>query len=100
MTFVVRFTAAVWVGPGIASHARTASIWVGGAFSPLSLLPGPLQTIARVNPIFYLIDGFRYAMLGTSEAPVWASLSVTVVLTAIALFVALSLFKRGYKLRA
>jgi ABC-2 type transport system permease protein len=74
-------------------------IWVGGAFSPLSLLPGPLQWIARVNPIFYLIDGFRYAMLGTSEAPVWLSLTVTFALTAIALWVVLALFKRGYKLR-
>lgn len=75
-------------------------IWVGGAFSPLSLLPGPLQAIARVNPIFYLIDGFRYAMLGVSEAPVWASLLVTVVLTAAALMLVLTLFRRGYKLRA
>lgn len=75
-------------------------IWVGGAFSPLSLLPGPLQTIAHINPIFYLIDGFRYAMLGVSETPVWASLLVTAGLTAFSVWLVLTLFKRGYKLRA
>ena len=75
-------------------------IWVGGAFSPLSLLPGPLQTIARLNPMFYLIDAFRYAMLGVGEAPVWASLLVTFGLAAAAVWLVLTLFKKGYKLRA
>lgn len=75
-------------------------IWVGGAFSPLALMPGPLQVIARFNPIFYLVDGFRYAILGVSEAPVWASLVVTFGLTGASLWLALTLFKRGYKLRA
>jgi len=75
-------------------------IWVGGAFSPLSLLPEQVRTLAQGNPIFYMIDGFRFAMLGVNEAPVWASVGVTVVLAAVALSVALHLFRIGYKLRA
>jgi ABC-2 type transport system permease protein len=75
-------------------------IWVGGAFSPLSLLPGPLQTLARFNPVFYLIDGFRYSILGVSEAPVWASILVTLLLTGGSVWLVLALFKKGYKLRA
>ena len=75
-------------------------IWVGGAFSPLALMPAPLQLLARFNPIFYVIDGFRYAILGVSEAPIWASLTVTFGLTAVSVWLVLTLFKRGYKLRA
>lgn len=76
-------------------------IWIGGAFSPLHLMPEPLQFIARLNPIFYLIDGFRYAILGTPpSAPLWASMLVTLVLTVGSVWLVLTLFKRGYKLRA
>jgi ABC-2 type transport system permease protein len=74
-------------------------IWVGGAFSPLSLLPAPLRTLAYFNPIFYLMDAFRFAVLGVHEAPVWESLSVAVVLCVAALGVILRLLKIGYKLR-
>lgn len=75
-------------------------IWIGGAFSPLHLLPAPLQIFVWFNPIFYLIDGFRYAVLGVSEAPLWASIGVTLSLSAVSVWLVLALFKRGYKLRA
>lgn len=75
-------------------------IWIGGTFSPLTLLPPLIQPIARVNPIFYLVDAFRYALLGISETPIWLSLPVTVLLTAAAAGIVLALFRRGYKLRA
>lgn len=74
-------------------------IWVGGTFSPLSLLPGPLQTLAYANPIFYLVDAFRYAVLGVHEAPLWVSLGVSVLLAGAALATVLKLFEKGYKLR-
>jgi ABC-2 type transport system permease protein len=78
----------------------TPLIWIGGSFSPLALLPGPLQTVARFNPIFYLLDGFRYAMLDVHEAPVWASIGLAFVLAAGTFALALRLFQVGYKLRA
>jgi ABC-2 type transport system permease protein len=78
----------------------TPLIWIGGSFSPLALLPGPLQTVARFNPIFYLLDGFRYAMLDVHEAPVWASIGLAFLLAAGAFAGVLRLFQVGYKLRA
>jgi ABC-2 type transport system permease protein len=75
-------------------------IWIGGSFSPLALLPGPLQTAARFNPIFYLLDGFRYAMLDVHEAPVWASIGLAAILAGGAFALVLRLFQVGYKLRA
>jgi ABC-2 type transport system permease protein len=78
----------------------TPLIWIGGSFSPLALLPGPLQTAARFNPIFYLLDGFRYAMLDVHEAPVWASIGLAAILAGGAFALVLRLFQVGYKLRA
>lgn len=78
----------------------TPLIWVGGAFTPLVLLPEPLKILAWANPMFYLVDGFRFAVIGTSEAPLWASLGVTFALAAIASTVVLKLFQSGYKLRS
>lgn len=74
-------------------------IWVGGAFSPLALLPAQLRPFAYANPMFYVIDGFRYAILGVAEAPVWASVGITAVLAAISTGVVLRLFQIGWKLR-
>ncbi|MEB3198293.1 MAG: ABC transporter permease [Candidatus Sericytochromatia bacterium] len=77
----------------------TPLIWLGGAFSPLSLLPEAARPLAAFNPMFYLIDGFRYAVLDVAEVPLWQSLGVTVALTALALGAVLELFRRGWKLR-
>lgn len=74
-------------------------IWVGGAFSPLALLPAQIRPFAYANPMFYVIDGFRYAMLGVAEAPLWASIGVTAALAAISMGVTLKLFQVGWKLR-
>lgn len=74
-------------------------IWVGGAFSPLALLPAQIRPFAYANPMFYVIDGFRYAVLGVAEAPVWASIGVTALLAALSIGTALRLFQIGWKLR-
>ncbi len=74
-------------------------IWVGGAFSPLALLPAQIRPLAYANPMFYVIDGFRYAILGVAEAPVWASIGITTLLAATSLGVVLRLFQVGWKLR-
>jgi ABC-2 type transport system permease protein len=78
----------------------TPLIWIGGSFSPISLLPGPVQTLARFNPIFYLLDGFRFAVLDVHEAPIWASIGLAFLLAGAATGTVLQMFKVGYKLRA
>ena len=77
----------------------TPLIWVGGAFTPLVLLPEPLRLLAWANPMFYLVDAFRFSVVGVSEAPLWASIGVTVTLATIATGVVLKLFESGSKLR-
>ena len=42
-------------------------IYLGGVFYPISILPQPWEGLSRLNPLFYLIDGFRHAILGVGD---------------------------------
>ncbi len=73
--------------------------FLSGVFYSIHSLPPFWLTVSRFNPIFYMIDGFRYGFFGASD--VTPGLSLLVVLVC---FVALSAFslillQRGYKLR-
>jgi len=75
-------------------------IYLGGVFYPVSILPAPWEQLSRLNPLFFLIDGFRHALLGVGDASLWVSF-VTALLFALALFGwAAWLIGRGYRLRS
>jgi ABC-2 type transport system permease protein len=44
--------------------------YLGGIFNPVSMLPPVWQKIALFNPLLYIVNGFRYAMLGISDVPI------------------------------
>lgn len=77
----------------------TPLIFFGGVFHSLEMVPSAIKWLTVFNPMFYMINGLRYGMLGISDAPI--SLSAGVVL---GIFVALFsltvyLFRVGFKLR-
>lgn len=74
-------------------------VFFGGVFNTLAMVPGPLRFLLRVNPIFYMVNGMRYGMLGSSDAPVGASMVLVLALFLILFSVTVYLFKVGYKLR-
>jgi len=69
-------------------------------FYSIHSLPPFWQQVSHFNPIFYMIDGFRYGFFGVSDVSPLMSLGVVaacfVVLTAFTLW----LLRIGYKLRA
>jgi ABC-2 type transport system permease protein len=73
--------------------------FLSGVFYSIHNLPPFWQALSVYNPIFYMIDGFRYGFLGYSDVDPWLSLcvvaSTVISLTALTLF----LLKSGYKLR-
>jgi ABC-2 type transport system permease protein len=78
----------------------TPLIYFGGVFHSLAMVPEPLQVVTRMNPIFYLVNGLRYGMIGVSDADVRVSMSLAAFL-AVGLFVTVErLFRLGYKLRS
>ena len=77
----------------------TPLIYFGGVFHSARMVPEPLQFITKLNPIFYMVSGLRYGMIGASDAPLWASMGLAAVM-AVGLFLAVErLFRKGYKLR-
>ena len=77
----------------------TPLTFFGGVFHSLSLLPPLLAKISLFNPIFYLVDGLRYAMIGISDASIMLDVIVTFACVGIALTWNVILFKRGYRLK-
>jgi ABC-2 type transport system permease protein len=58
-----------------------------------------VRQISLFNPMFYMIDAFRFSFTGRSDVPLATSISIVVALTCIALGVALRMTATGYKLR-
>ncbi len=74
--------------------------FLSGVFYSIHSLPPFWQRVSRFNPVFYLIDGFRYGFFGVSDVPPQTSLMVAAgCLAALTLFT-LWLLRIGYKLRA
>ncbi len=75
-------------------------IFLGGVFYSASLLPQPFQTLTHFNPIYYMINLVRYGFVGYTEASIPLSLLALAGATAALFAFNLSLFSRGYRLRA
>ncbi len=74
--------------------------FLSGTFYAISSLPEPFHTITRFNPVFYLIDGFRYGFTGAAEAPVMLGVWVIVAINAALAIICYRLLQSGYKLKS
>ena len=74
--------------------------FLSGVFYSIHSLPPFWQQLSQWNPVFYMIDGFRYGFFGVSDASPWQSLSVVGVCFLFISVVTLKLLSSGYKLRA
>ena len=73
---------------------------LSGVFYSIYTLPTFWQGVSHYNPVFYMIDGFRYGFFGVSDVAPETSLLVVVACFAVVSWGTLSLLKRGWKLRA
>jgi ABC-2 type transport system permease protein len=84
----------------IPTFILTPLTYLGGVFFSISLLPPLWQTIARVNPILYMVNAFRYGMLGTSDIPLGTAYAIILGAFAALFGLALLLLKRGTGIRS
>ena len=83
----------------VPTFVLTPLIYLGGVFYSIQLLSDPWQTLSRFNPILYMVNGFRYGILGVSDIPVFGALAM-IALFVVALFViSLRLLNRGVGIR-
>jgi ABC-2 type transport system permease protein len=84
----------------IPTFVLTPLIYLGGVFYSAQLLPPFWQAVSALNPIFYMVNTFRYGILGVSDVnTIWAFLILLVF--AVALYVGcILLLRRGTGLRS
>ena len=77
----------------------TPLTFLGGAFYSISMLPPVWQKVSLVNPVVYLISGFRWSFYGVADVHIAVSTGMTLAFLAICLTIVWWVFKTGYKLR-
>ncbi len=73
--------------------------FLSGVFYSVHSLPPFWQGVSRVNPFFYMIDGFRYGFFGVSDISPWTSLLIVGTTFVVLVAAALRLLSSGYKTR-
>jgi ABC-2 type transport system permease protein len=78
----------------------TPLTYLGGVFYSVKLLPGWAQTLTHANPIFYMVNAFRYGLLGVSDVPLWVAYALMFGFVAVLGALGLWLLQRGVGLRS
>jgi len=83
----------------IPTFVLTPLTYLGGVFYSLSLLPPIWQAVSKLNPIVYMISGFRYGFLGINDVPLVFTLTVLVAFILVFYWLVYALIQRGRGLR-
>ncbi len=73
--------------------------YLGGVFFSISLLSDTWQTVARLNPILYMVNAFRYGMLGSSDIPIAMAYAIICIALVALYTIVLILLNRGTGIR-
>ena len=74
--------------------------YLGGVFYAISMLPPFWQAVSKINPIVYMISGFRYGFLGTVDVPIALSIGILVLFIVVLYGVCWYLIEKGRGLRS
>lgn len=77
----------------------TPLTYLGGVFYSIDLLPHFWRKLSLFNPILYLVNTFRYSILGSSDIPVNFAIPAIITFTTMLYLIALFLLHRGTGLR-
>lgn len=96
--------AAIWANKfdqmaAITNFIVTPLSFLSGTFYSVETLPPAFRAITHANPVFYLIDGARYGVLGVSDASPWQGLAVVGPALALVLGLAWVWLRSGYRMK-
>ena len=84
----------------VTNFVITPLSFLSGVFYSIDKLPNFFQTISHLNPFFYMIDGFRYGFLGTSDGSIFIGLTYLIILSFTIWYIAFYLYEKGYKIKS
>ena len=73
---------------------------LGGVFYSVNLLPEPWSTISYANPILYMVNAFRYGLLGNSDMPIAIAFGVLMLFIVGFYAAAIYMLRRGVGMRS
>ena len=74
--------------------------FLSGVFYSIERLPLFFQTVSSINPFFYIIDGFRYGFLGSSDGSITVGLIYLSIIALLVWLASFYLYKVGYKIKS
>ena len=77
----------------------TPLVFLGGSFYTIDILPPFWQKFALLNPIVYLISGFRWTFFGVGDVPILTSVIFIFIFTSICVSIIWYIFKTGYRIK-
>ncbi len=84
----------------VPTFVLTPLTYLGGVFFSITLLSDFWQAVAQLNPILYVVNAFRYGMLGISDVNIVGAFAGLLVCVLVLFVLALHLLKSGKRLRA
>jgi ABC-2 type transport system permease protein len=78
----------------------TPLTYLGGVFYSVKLLPPWAEAATHANPVFYMVNAFRYGLLGSSDVPLWVAYALMLGFVAALTALGLWLLRRGVGLRS
>ena len=73
--------------------------FLGGVFYSVNMLPDWAQTLSFFNPIYYMINGIRFTILGIADSPPMTSFTMALIMTIFFTFSAIMLMHSGRKIK-
>lgn len=74
--------------------------FLSGTFYDVKVMVEPFESIAHLNPIFYMIDGYRYGHIGVANGSLGIGVAYTGLLALASVIAVWAMFRDGYKLKA
>lgn len=84
----------------VTNYIITPLAFLSGTFYSIKALPDIWYQFCHLNPFFYMIDGFRFAMIGISDSSPWLGLGVMSTVNVILWFAIQHMITKGYRLKS
>jgi len=83
----------------VPTFVLTPLTYLGGVFYSISMLPEFWQNVSKANPILYMVNAFRYGILGTSDIGIGQAYAILLVFVVLLFSGCMFLMRRGIGIR-
>ena len=84
----------------VPTFVLTPLTYLGGVFYSIQLLPDFWQKVSLLNPILYMVNAFRYGILGVSDIPIGVAFFIICLFITVLYLGCLSMLNRGVGIRS